>query len=243
MIQQYVLLRKENDLLNSLIGQSFNQKSKFEAYKILTEIHSKAQDRSIGKMALCYIVDKNEILGVGGSSLMKDKNGKIFSNLILDQFGIWLAGMTGRRAGGVRLIALKSLNIGTVNLQTYTTTTNLYFNRTVIADRGFSVRVGSGSTPPVRTDFDIETAFGTAPESTFFVAVSDPVWNSGLGNFKYFAGITAGGAGTINESIGAYSWQTDGINNGVFTAFRDIISPAQSFIAGQTIALEYTVQL
>ena len=28
MIQQYVLLRKENDLLKSLIGQSYNQKNK-----------------------------------------------------------------------------------------------------------------------------------------------------------------------------------------------------------------------
>ena len=93
MKQEYVLLRTENDLLNSLIGQSFNQRTKFEAEKILTEIHSKAQDRSIGKMALCYIVDKNEIKGVGGSTLLKDKNDKIISNLILDQFGILLAGM------------------------------------------------------------------------------------------------------------------------------------------------------
>ena len=53
MKQQLILLREENDLLNSLIGQSFNQRTKFEAEKILTEIHSKAQDRSIGKMALC----------------------------------------------------------------------------------------------------------------------------------------------------------------------------------------------
>jgi len=86
-----ILLRKENDDLKCLISQSFNEKNKFEAEKILNEIHSKAENRMIGKKALCYIVKNGIIRGVGGSTLMMDKNGKIVSNLILDQLGGFLA--------------------------------------------------------------------------------------------------------------------------------------------------------
>jgi len=240
MKQEYVLLRKENDLLNSLIGQSFNQKTKFESYKILKEIHSKAQDRSIGKMALCYIVDKNEVLGVGGSSLMKNKKtGKIVSNLILDNFGEWLGAIFKTTITGNRSTTLITEVGGSEFVQEYGGT---LFNN---GGTGFgsTLQVGSGSTPPARTDFFVETPFGTAPENFRFAGISNPVYNSGLGNFKLSATINAGGAGTINESILMMQWDNTSSALKTFTLFRDIISPAQSFIVGKTIALEYTIQL
>ncbi len=242
MSQQLILLRKENDLLNSLIGQSFNQRTKLEAYKILTEIHSKAQDRSIGKMALCYVLDKNEVLGVGGSTLLKDKNGKIFSNLILDQFGVWLAGLFSFQSASARNILIKSTGgiIKTVGVYTSGTFFGILQGGITV---GAKIQVGSGSTAPARTDFTIETPFGTAPESSAFVAPSNPVYNSGLGNFKYNSSISTGGAGTINESILTARWRDIGLTVDNYILFRDIISPSASFIAGQTIALEYTVQL
>ncbi len=238
MSQQYVLLRKENDLLNSLIGQSFNQKSKFEAYKILTEIHSKAQDRSIGKMALCYIVDKNEVLGVGGSTLLKDKKGKIVSNLILDNFGILLAGLF-KGGSGEKSVVIK--DVGGINQTLFAVATvSIKFNQQNATK--ILLAVGSGSLAPARTDFKIQTAFGTAPESLSF-DTGIPVYNSGLGNFKSLGSIIAGGSGTINESVLNPNWVNSGGAIKNFTIFRDIISPGQSFIAGQSITLEYTIQL
>jgi len=231
-------LRKENDLLNSLIGKSFNQKSKFEAEKILNEIHSKAQDRSIDKKALCFVLDKKEIMGLGGSTLLKDKNGKIISNLILDQFGILLAGMF---KGGT---LIKSVVINDINNFASTLIVNslslVNFNER--NDITVLFQVGSGVTAPTRQDFFIETAFGTAPEQSG-IATGIPVWNSGLGNFKNIGSIIAGGAGTINETILRPNWQDSGSVFRSFTLFRDIISPGVPFIAGQTIAVEYTVQL
>ncbi len=38
-MKQFLLLKEKNDTLKSLIGKSYNEKSKFEAEKILTEIH------------------------------------------------------------------------------------------------------------------------------------------------------------------------------------------------------------
>ncbi len=230
-------MRKENDLLNSLIGKSFNQKNKFEAEKILNEIHSKAQDRSIDKKTLCYVTKNNEILGLGGSTLMKDKDGKIISNLILDNFGKFLAGIF---KGGLitNNVALKNqANVGqTFNIYGVTNLFNAQSNFRSL------LRVGSGNTPPTRQDFFVETVFGTAPESNAFESAI-PVFNSGLGNFKNVGSITAGGSGTINESILFNVWDNSANVNELTTLFRDIISPGVSFIAGQSIALEYTVQL
>jgi len=238
MKQQLVLLRTENDLLNSLIGQSFNQRTKFEAEKILTEIHSKAQDRSIGKMVLCYVHDKGEIKGVGGSTLLKDKKtGEIKSNLILNNFGIFLAGL------------FKGDNLAkSVTLQDQSNVARIiniyaggnFFNAILVG--GMDLRIGSGSTPPAGTNFNVETPFGTAPENINF-ASSNPVFNLGLRNFKYAGAITAGGSGTINESVTRAVWDDNGNVSRGWTLFRDIISPSVSFIIGQTIALEYTVQL
>jgi len=243
MSQQYVLLRKENDLLNSLIGQSFNQKSKFEAYKILKQIHKQADQYSMEK-ALCYIVDKGEIRGVGGSSLMKNKKtGQIVSDLILDQFGIWLAGIFSKDTGVTKNVIMKQESGANETVSIYTNSNVNNFNRTTSSNKGCLIQIGQSSTPPARTDFKISTAFVTAPESIRFNAVLDPVFNSGLGNFKYISSIIAGGSGTINESILLSDWVVIGAIDKIFTLFRDIISPGQAFIAGQSIALEYTIQL
>ncbi len=238
MTQQYVLLRKENNLLNSLIGQSFNQRTKFESYKILKEIHKQADQYSMEK-ALCYIVDKGEIKGVGGSSLMKNKKtGEIVSDLILDQFGEWLSGIFVALPSGIVGRTVKN-SAGTPQTVRLWAITNAFND---IETLGAFQQVGSGSTPPARTDLTLETPFGTAPENATF-STGNPVYNSGLGNFKPAGLITAGGSGTINESVMFFGMKNSVGSNNTFGMFRDIISPAQSFIAGQTIALEYTIQL
>jgi len=239
--QQYVLLRPENDLLNSLIGQSFNQRTKFEADKILKEIHKKADQYSMEK-ALCYVIDKGEIKGIGGSSLMKNKKtGEIVSDLVLDNFGVLLAGVMSRFRAVDKIVSLTDTSGNPITLKAIGTSTT--FPQLGFGSIGNRFQVGSGSTPPARTDFNIETAFGTPPESGGLFPSTDPVFNSGLGNFKMNASITAGGAGTINESIWIGTFLNTSNATNLYAFFRDIISPAVPFIAGQTIALEYTIQL
>jgi len=107
---------------------------------------------------------------------------------------------------------------------------------------GQRLQVGSGSTAPLRNDFKIETPFITSPEQNPFSG-SAPVWNSGAGNFKTAGLITAGGAGTVRESILLNQWRDVGLGTRSYTMFRDLISPALGFTIGQSIALEYTVQM
>lgn len=242
MKQQYVLLREENDLLNSLIGQSFNQRTRNEADKILNEIHKKSQDRSIGKTTLCYVLDKNEIKGVGGSTLLKDKRtGEIKSNLILDNFGLLLAKIFSTQTTANQTFTGTNSAGAPIAIHSRALTSNV-FNLSSGGAVGMLLFIGSGSTPPTRQDFSVETPFGTAPESLTFGA-GFPVYNSGLGNFKNLGSIIAGGSGTINESVMFDVMRTVASGLAVLALFRDIISPSVSFIVGQSIALEYTVQI
>jgi len=242
MKQQLILLREENDLLNSLIGQSYNQRTKFEAEKILKEIHSQAQNRSIGKMALCYVLDKNEIKGVGGSTLLKDKKtNEINSNLILNNFGLLLAKLFSTLTTSNQSFTGVNTSGANIPIHSRALTSNV-FNITSGGSVGIRLIVGSGSTPPARTDFFVQTKFVIAPENTLF-ASGFPVYNSGLGTFKNLGSIIAGGAGTINESALVDRMRTQASGLADLSLFRDIISPAVPFIAGQSIALEYTVQL
>jgi len=238
MIQQYELMRKENDLLNSLVGQSFNQRTKFEAEKIMKQIHSKAKARSLDKMALCYVHEQGEIKGVGGSSLMRNKKtGEIQSNLILNNLGQALSGIF---KGGVLVserVIVDSIGVGR---NTRFVAPNVLFNDTLI----FRVllQVGSGSTAPARTDFAIETAFGTGPEDTFFESTI-PIYDNSNFNFKNAGSISAGGSGTVNESVLQAFWSDAANGSRVNTLYRDAISPGVPFVASQTIALEYTTQI
>ncbi len=243
MSQQYVLLRKENDLLDSLIGKSFNEKSKFEAGRILEEIHSKAESRMIGKTALCYVVDNSEIKGVGGSTLMKNKKtGKIVSNLILDNFGEIMNTLHFGNPSS-------NFNAPVLDVSGVARTLPFYINNNWQdiafggAD-GILTQFGSGTNAPARTDFNIQTAFGTPPESgTITNMTTIPVWNSALGQIKTSGNIIAGGAGTINELVLSSLLQGLGNTQRRIAYYRDIISPGQTFIATQTLALEYTIQL
>ena len=90
-MKQYLLLKEKNDSLNSLIGKSFNEKSKFEAEKILTEIHKGYFSSWTKALVYCIEPKTNEILGVGGSSLFYDKTRKrIHSDILMENFGVLL---------------------------------------------------------------------------------------------------------------------------------------------------------
>jgi len=242
MMNQFVLLRKENDLLKSIIGQSFNQKSKFEAEKILDEIHSKAQSRMIGKKSLCYIVDQNEILGVGGSTMMKNKkSGEIISNLILDNFGEIIN--TLHFGGPTVNFNAPVLDTGGVARQLPFYINNNWQDVAFGGADGIFIQIGSGTNIPAGSDFNVQTVFGTAPESGLITMTSLPVFNTTLRNIVTSGTIIAGGSGTINEVVLSSKLQGLGNIQRRIAYYRDIISPAQAFIAGQSIFVQYTIQL
>jgi len=238
MKQQYVLLRQENDLLNELKFRTFDNRLKHEAEKILSEIHDKA-DYGCMEKALCYNVRDGMVKGVGGSSLMKDvKTGKLRSDLILDQFGIFMEGMFNGLTGSDRNVVMTD-DVGTdTTMRVYGTSGT--FND--VSSGRILLQVGQGTTPPTRADINLETPFVGGAESVFFESTR-PSYNLSNFNWKNAGQITVAGAGTVNESIFKHLMDEPSGATAIFTMYRDIISPGVPFIIGDGIFLEYTTQL
>ncbi len=168
---------------------------------------------------------------------MKDKDGKIVSNLILFPFGGVLALLfRGNPSPSISIGITDEDNIGRA-VRCYTSQ-----NYTNQVAKGCVHKVGQGSTAPARSDIDTETDFGTSPESAN-IDSSDPVFDSATGTLKSVSAMSAGGSGTINESVLKNGWNDTTANLRIFSMFRDIISPAVSFLTGESIVLEYKLQL
>jgi len=242
MTQQFIALRERNDPLKELIGNSYNQKSKAEAERILKEIHSIGSGRTLDKHALCYATRDGEIKGVGGSSLLEDKlTGEIQSNLITDNFGQWLAGMFKLQNTSTRTVTMVDSGGTPRNVQTYGN--GLQYNETPVSSPGMTVAVGSGITAPARTDFAIETLFASLPESSAFNLSVNSTYNNSTSTIKLQGNITAGGSGTINESIHFGVWQDTSPGTRAYAVYHDTISPGIPFVIGDGIILEYTTQI
>jgi len=242
MTQQFMALRERNDPLKELIGNSYNQKSKDEAERILKEIHSISSGQTLDKHVLCYATRDGEVKGVGGSSLLEDKlTGEIQSNLILDQFGIWLSGIFRTQGTAVESRTMRDTGNVLRTLQIYGN--GVHFNETPGSSPGCDVIVGSGTTAPTRADFVTETVFLTAPENGAIALGVNSVYTNSTNIIKMQGSITAGGSGTINESNFRGVWQDNTGGFRAYTLYRDIISPGVPFISGDSIILEYTTQI
>jgi len=242
-MKQYLLLKEKNDSLNSLIGKSYNQKSKFEAEKILTEIH-KGYFSSWSK-ALVYCIEPktNEILGVGGSSLFQNKKTKrIHSDLIMDNFGEFWKALFTFTVSSVQLAVMKSDDGVLASYQLYLPSAS-----GVGYNNQFGVRIQIGSSSVIaRTDFKITTPFGNSPESLQLNILGTSTYQSGTGKI---IGINTtfsptGGSGTVSESalFGVMGVGSTGSQRRVLMA-HDAISPPVPFTSGKIITVSYTWQL
>jgi len=108
---------------------------------------------------------------------------------------------------------------------------------------GSEVQVGQGSTPPTRSDVDIETPFANG-------GVEDAAVSTAIGVYDFAGQITvttiitpANGAGTITETALIWEFQDTGLTGRKFLMAHDAISPGVSFIATETITVTYTWQL
>lgn len=163
------------------------------------------------------------------------------NNLILDNFGTWLAAFIQAITEATRTITLTDDGGTSRTVYIYGETAYLFNYPDGAVDIGTQLRVGSGSTAPARDDYAIETAFATSPESTYF--------DTGTGSYAAGAislsgSITAGGSGTIRE-VGLFGYWT-AVAAGTryrFMLFHDALSPAVSFSAGDIIGVSYSITL
>jgi len=224
-----------NQLLLDYKGYSFNQKIINDCNKIILENKSKVLGYlpRPAEISLVTVLDKNkkEILDIGASE-PNDLILDVFSNVIIE-----LGGRTNNLVIQQRDTSGVLQNIkGKGSIQNW-------YNFAITTSTGTRIGIGSGLTPPARTDFNLTTPFGVAPESGF-TNTTIGGYNSGLGQVSAGSTIGAtGGAGTVNETILLTFW-TDPANIArAFAIAHDLISPAPSFGIGNFVNVVYTWQI
>jgi len=229
-----------NEYLLDYIGKSKTEKTKHDLEKFVSNKNNRG---GLGlPMALIDITNSDkEILQIGSS---------VPNDLILNNFGhlmnAWI---------GLPLFENGFVDTGGTVRDNVQVVTNSSSNSNAI-DRGIDFaevpdkvtpvgtqfRLGQGISPPARTDFDIQTPLGSAPESSL-QNTNIGAWNSGLGkaiiNRTY---PNAVGSGIISE-IGTFVSISDKLSPRLCMITHDLISPSVSYNAGQIINVELSWQL
>ena len=160
--------------------------------------------------------------------------------VLLDNLGIMLAGVFRQPASGNSPFLAGMVTTGGVafSLRIYDTNGDPErYNRISPLNQA---QVGSGTTPPTRQDFDIESPFVVAPESN--PANSNLFgYDSGLGKINTGTLISnTGSFGTITE-VTKVMRVTNNTGTKVIIIMRDLVSPPVNFISAQSINIEHEV--
>ena len=156
-------------------------------------------------------------------------------DLFLDNFGQWLAGIVVCKSNQVKV--LKDIDGTNRNVPFTHISSGDRWNRQINQSPGMWFQLGSGSTTPSRSNYCIETAFATSPENAKFEAS----WGMHTSGFCINAGaISAGGSGTVNESIVITRWATNNNDEYFFAIVRDAINPGVSFVASDVLCATLT---
>lgn len=236
------VIRKENDWLSDYRGKTWTDKLNYKLSIGLFEEHFKKMTVYVPQFekAIVYCLDPKtkEILAVGGSSLLfGKKTGDVIPDLILDNFGLIYAKFFRAAVAGEIFAAVKDDGNITENIYTYTNGVNNQFMNGGAS--GTRIQMGSGVTAPARTNFGIQTALATAPESGYLntndggYTISNTVIYQGDAN-------PTGGSGTVNEAITSGRWLNGAAALKNITITRDAISPGVAFTAGKLLRAAYT---
>ena len=174
-----------------------------------------------------------------------DRRGKILgadinmpNDLILDNFGRWLAGIITPPAivNTTRSISLTDINGSSHSNHYIYYFTDYTYNRDGAAVGG-AMKVGSGSSAAARGDYDVTTAFGGSPEDDMFPTAT----GSYSAGYATVAGaITAGGSGTVNE-VGLFmKWVYYTAYDVYVMICHDILGSGIPFSAGNIINVSYS---
>lgn len=163
------------------------------------------------------------------------------NDLILDNFGLWFAGLIRNPVVGASGTTCKDIaNANKVVLCFGQQAGSAYnFNLSAYAT-GSYVQVGKGQTPPLRSNYNIETAFGTAPESGVF---GSGAGSYAAGTISFSASVTAGGSDTAYETgfFGRWIDQTQALVT--IMLFHDLLASGVPFTPGKLLVTSYAMAI
>jgi hypothetical protein len=232
---------------DNLIGETFNK-------RLEKAIHRRAQQETFE-----WLMDKYEkksklfqprLHETVVVAALNPKNRKILdvgfnkpNDLILANFGNFLGGVV--RAPITTASAAVNLNDNTNTARAFQiygpyNGTNFFLSGSTGGSLGTYLQLGSGTTAATRADYKITTALGTAPESGQF-ATSNGIYGGGAMSFS--GSVSAGGAGTVNETGFFGSWISTNGTTYVIMLFHDILSSGVAYVAGNILPLSYSIQM
>jgi len=182
---------------------------------------------------------------ISEGDIIKGINQSKPNNLILDHFGEWLAALIRQPQNNVKILYFTNTDGGAADINIWCSAagSESVFTRKNSAgalNLGTKMEVGSGVTAATRADIQIETNLGTAPE--------DDSFDTGAGSYtagviSVAGAITAGGAGTINETLFIAVWVDDTHSAQEVALLHDILISGEAFVLGNTITVAYTINL
>lgn len=232
--------RNDEHWQDNLLGLTFNKRlEKAIAKRHAAQVKEESR-RMVSESAFvtCLQPKTNKILDIGFNRP---------NDLILDNFGTFIAALIRQPSTGSS--PSFSLTDVTNSAQTFmiysnapATNTTLAFGYDNAGSTGTQIQLGSGTTAAARTNYAIQTAFGTAPENARF-ATGAGSYGGGADSFS--GAISAGGAGTVNEMGFFAVWATTTAAAGIKTVmlFHDILSSGVAFVAGNTLNASYSITL
>jgi hypothetical protein len=229
-------LNKFYPLLEDYKGKTLNNRIQNELDKYALEQRLKANNNNsmFGVQSMVIIGAKKH------GDMIKSVGVSKPNDLILNNFGnFWAALFTALNNSAIPF-TMRDITDSEFTYRTYReTSTNPRTYNEGGANLGSQIGIGSGTTEPVRSNTDIETYFGSSPESTR-QNTSTGGWNTDNGHVTYVYAITAGGSGTIRETATFGVWKE--INGNVKTNMltREVLDTFQDFSATDPISVKYT---
>jgi hypothetical protein len=229
----------KNQYLLDFIGQTKTDKlvNDFHNYLLEEKIKKLGFNPRISESCLIIVQENKEIKSLGGSKP---------NDLLVDNFGEWLAGMHRALGGGISTFSIidtssvaQVLNWYEASDQQFTAGGN---SNTVPV--GTEIQIGRGTTPPIRQDVNIETAFSNG-------GVEDSAISTGTGSYvpsqaqvRVPATIApTTGSGSISETVLFAKWYRTTNTQIKLLLAHDAISPVASFISAQSVFVEYRFNL
>ncbi len=226
-----------NQYLTDFVGRTNKVKVVEDAYKYLLEEKRKklGYNPMFSEISIVRAIENDEIKSIGGS---------VPQDLILDNWGeFWSKHFRAPSTANADPVMVRT-DGAVINSRVYGSTAyNSAFSNTGDTVHGGNIRMGQGSTPAARTDFEL-TSFLAAPEGNLVNAGPGGYDNNTGKIIVSHAAITAGANGSVNET-GLYNrWKGATVPlSHTYMVFHDLISPGVNFLTGQNLVTNYVIQI
>ena len=223
-----------------VIGSTFDKRLKQALYesqqRVYREQLSRFEHIGIHETAIVAALDRRR--------RVKDIGLNVPSDLILDNFGTWLAGFIRQPVKDDSSVYLHNLSDASKRVLVYSdlNLSDRCFSYPGSYALGTNLQLGESDNAPGRGDYAITDAFATSPESGRF-GTGPGSYTDGTGVISFNGAITAGGSGTIKEAGFFVYWQDYDKASLEALMFHDLISPTVAFVASDILTCAYTITL